>query len=89
MRNSHRIIAALVCAIALLALPAYAAPTGGGTSPAPTSIDQLGSWLGSLWHGLVEMIVGPASPPAPSPPSFLDFGDGGSCIDPNGCLQQH
>jgi len=83
MKNSHRIIAAFVCAIALLALPAHAAPASGETSP--TSIEQIGSWLGSLWDGLLEIVLG--APPAQdtsAPPASV-FNDGGSCIDPNGC----
>lgn len=86
MRNSHRITAAFVCAIALLALPAHAAPASGETTP--TSIEQIGSWLGSLWDGLLEIVLGPA--PEPTPPSGNGstspiLADGGSCIDPDGC----
>lgn len=87
MKNSHRIIAAFVCAIALLALPAHAAPISSETTHPP--IEQIGSWLGSLWDGLLELVLGPsteAPPPSSNDSFFFFFGDGGSCIDPDGCL---
>jgi hypothetical protein len=85
MKNSRRIIAAFVCAVALLALPAQAAPAPGDSPTA--GIQLLGTWFRSLWDGLVGLILGSEEPPAPdlSEPPTLDLGDGGSCIDPNGC----
>lgn len=87
MKNSRRIIAAFVCAVALLALPAQAAPE---PDESPTAaIQLLGTWLGSLWDDLVGLVLagsesGPPSTGGEAPPP-LDFGDGGSCIDPDGC----
>jgi hypothetical protein len=78
MRNSRRAIAAVACALALLALPVQAAAPAGST----ITIEHFESWMGTLWERFLGLLTGDDPPP-------LTVDLGGACIDPNGCGQQN
>jgi hypothetical protein len=79
----------------LLALPAHAAPPQRSQAAAASSAQAIAAWLGSLWTDFTHLLSPVSSPPAGSGSQTRSTGQGqprllstqgGSCIDPDGCV---